>query len=125
MLSYNTLLLNKRDEFEKFSRRACYQNDGISCLNLWYLRLWPNFFQLINMDQETIREGDITLEKLKEKREQTISVEGTHGTRSTTSGGLNEEVFINQKYIEELDNQFFAINFRTKTNGDTKTDADH
>lgn len=90
MLNYVALIVGDFGIFKKSSARGCSNYNPLNCLYLWYMHLWPSFDQIINNQNPvaTYEDNEITLESLK--------------TPAPLSP-LKEDIFINQKEIEELD----------------------
>ncbi|MDA8793525.1 hypothetical protein N9N67_09770 [Bacteriovoracaceae bacterium] len=101
--SYLNLYFENLDHAKKHYWVSCLQNDGISCSVLAYLNLWDNLGK--SMKQEEI--GPQYLE------DDFHEAEFNNLISKRMETPIKEEIFIDQKEIEELDNNIIKL-IRTK-----------
>ncbi|MCF8058501.1 MAG: hypothetical protein K9K67_04340 [Bacteriovoracaceae bacterium] len=95
MDSYVALRTGENERLEKASGQACVHYDGLNCwLNLQILH-WENIGLTINRDDETLVLNNFDIESLK----MPLKVDP-----------LKESIFVDQRDIEELDNEQVRIN---------------
>lgn len=86
--SYNALILKRPEIVKKFASRACNKYDGLNCWLLLQNSLWEDLSETINRTDPVYSNNEITMDNLKKR---------------LPSSSLEEEVFIDQRDIEELD----------------------
>lgn len=94
LLSFTTLMLNKVDESKKYARRSCSLEDLVNCWLSLQFSQWEAFPTMIN------REDAIS------KKDEWKSL-----TKEEIQLPLDEEIFVNQKDIEELDDAQLKSSF--------------
>lgn len=100
MSSYVALRMADKSRLEKASSKSCRYYDGLNCWIYLQVLQWENFGLTINRDDPTLVLEDFSVDKLKEKAE---------------IQPLKESVIIDQRDIEELDNQLVRIDPTVKS----------
>ncbi len=94
LMTYNSLMLKNKDTAETFADLSCKNNDGINCWLQFHLQSWENFTMTIHRDEKVHQEKvDIINEY----------------TQNFESSPLEEEIFVSQRDIEELDNNLIQL----------------
>ncbi|MBF0299743.1 MAG: hypothetical protein HQK51_13545 [Oligoflexia bacterium] len=96
LFAYTSLMLDDYDRFRKYSEMACRQYDALACTNILSYLLWPDLNKMIKGGKTSYEDSEITMENIKKTPE---------------LDKLDEDVFINQQDIEELDNKLFQLKF--------------
>jgi hypothetical protein len=94
--TYNALQLGQTEDLKKYALSSCIQWDGMSCWILYQVHLWENFPKTLKRQDYILEKSDLTIESLK---------------ASSDLDPIVEEVFINQKDIEEMDQDSFQLKF--------------
>ena len=96
LMSYNSLLLNKKDIAKKYADRACRQYDALSCWLVMQLDHWEDFSLTIKRTESTFALNQDYLAQMIEDRDEIKP--------------LQEVVRVDQRDIEELDEQDISLN---------------
>ncbi len=100
MNSYVSLLLADNQRLEKSSAKSCRYYDGLNCWLYLQVLQWENIGLTIQRDDPTLVLEDFSVEAYKNKAE---------------IAPLKESVIIDQRDIEELDNQLVRIDPTSKS----------
>jgi len=90
LYSYTAIMLKDNTDAETYSDKACKNLDGLNCWLQFHLSIWENFALTIHRDEKIINEKDDLLAKY---------------SAGFEKEPLKEDLYINQKDIEELDNK--------------------
>ncbi|MBF0363065.1 MAG: hypothetical protein HQK49_18740 [Oligoflexia bacterium] len=104
LFAYVSLMLDDYDGFKKYSTAACRQYDALSCTNVLAVDLWPMLNKMIKGDRATYDDNEVTMETMKQAQRAETETE-------TDIDRLDEDVYIDQKDIEELDNRLFQLKY--------------
>lgn len=94
LYSYNALMLQDKAKSVIYSDYSCKFQDGINCWLQYHLALWENL-------PATIQRSDKIYEEI-------TKLNKTY-TASFVETPINEKVYINQKDIEEMDNEIIQL----------------
>ncbi len=97
MISYVSLRQNQRERLLNFAQQSCRNNDPLNCWILHQTLIWDNLSQTIERSDNPFEH--FSIEDLK---------------RSTEIIPLQDEPYINQADIEELDNQSIDLPFEVR-----------
>lgn len=95
LYSYNALMLKDNDKAYEFTNKSCLNQDGISCWLQFHLTLWENFSLTIHRD-----------EQIREENQEDLLSQYSSGFEKDE---LKEDLYVNQKDIEELDNSRIVL----------------
>lgn len=94
LFSYNSIMLKDNKTSEKYADKACRFQEGLNCWVQFHFAIWENFALTAHRD-EKILEGSSDLSK--------------EYTSSFTKNSIEEDLYVNQKDIEELDNDIIRL----------------
>lgn len=94
LYSYNAMMLKDNNEAEVYADKSCDFKDGINCWTQFHFAIWDNFTLTSHRDDE-ILEGSVDL-----IGEMTASYE---------SKPIIEDIYVNQKDVEEMDNDIIKL----------------
>ena len=94
LYTYNSVMFKDKDKTEIYADYSCKFKDGINCWLQYHLAIWDNFPITIQRD-ENIFENITDLNKVY--------------TAAAIDEPLKESIYINQKDIEELDNDIIQL----------------
>ncbi len=96
MLYYVYLQEGNKEKIEYYSRKACEQGDSIGCWIYLQNDLWPHLGHTLKREDSMHNFNSLTFESLK---------------KEVTLDPIQEEIYINQRDIEEFDEDNFEIAF--------------
>ena len=94
LMTYNALMLKDKDTAETFSDLSCKNSDGINCWLRFHLLSWENFAYTMHRNENIHQEKNDIINQY---------------TQNFKESPLEEEIFISQKDIEELDNNLIQL----------------
>ena len=94
LVAYNSLMQRNKRVVQQFGTKSCKDNDGVNCWMQFHLLLWDDFTQTIQRDEIVhAKEVDFV----------------NRYTQSKKMKNFEEEKFIEQKDIEELDSKLISL----------------
>ncbi len=94
LYSFNAMMLNDLDKAQTYADLSCKNQDGFNCWMQFHLEIWENFTLTTNREDKVISEENNLTNRL---------------IASVVDQKIDEEVYINQKDIEELDNELIKL----------------
>ncbi len=96
LVSYNSALQGNRNLLKKFAGRACRQYDALNCWLLMQNEIWEDLTKTITRDEKVNDRKKFTVESLKE---------------NVAEVTMQEDIFIDQRDIRELDDSLMASEY--------------
>ena len=94
LYAFNSMMIKDLEKAQIYSDLSCKNEDGINCWLQFHLEIWENFTLTAKREDKIIPDENNLTERL---------------IASISYETIDEEVFINQKDIEELDNELIQL----------------